>query len=258
MKLTVCMRNVTHRIFADLSLFWCWLRSQVISFSCCLPFFFVSPSLSLFLSAACYTLTSSCLGLENENVCISLNRYFVCISKHCLIIRNNLRLHIIIIFLYQAIITSLRRLPSKVSIMFYCGIEIGCLVTCSHGENFSFGCMCSLALARLRSFVFFFFRLLFSFGLCYCCCQCSQQAIYSKGYGLRQATCLPYCLMPLRDGIAKRNSQLFDLLKKYVVRIFQLPHTFFLCSITKRMRGKRFNWNKLMIFMMHFSAFFFS
>lgn len=37
--------------------------------------------------------------------------------EHRLIIRNNLRLHIIIIFLYQAIITSLR-LPFEISIMF--------------------------------------------------------------------------------------------------------------------------------------------
>lgn len=43
--------------------------------------------------------------------CVSLNRYFVCISNIRYIILNNLRLHIIIIFLYQPIITSLR-LPS--------------------------------------------------------------------------------------------------------------------------------------------------
>lgn len=46
-------------------------------------------------------------------ICILLNRYIVCYFELPHMIHNNLRLHIIIIFLYQAIITSLRFQPTE-------------------------------------------------------------------------------------------------------------------------------------------------
>lgn len=109
-----------------------WICAKISALAMVIGFF------SSFFFSSARSFLSGLLERRTFRLCIIkplLRLYF----KHCLIILNNLRLHIIIIFLYQAIITSLR-LPSEFLHHVYCGSKsIVRLLAATISSSLSFG-----------------------------------------------------------------------------------------------------------------------